>query len=66
MVETIFAIKWTSELDHCRTVYNLLSVADPDPGSSAFYPWIRDKYKSESGITTPNHISESLSNSFLG
>jgi hypothetical protein len=39
------------------------SVAYPDPGSSAFFaPWIRDpgSKKSGSGISIPDHISESL------
>ncbi len=40
------------------------SVADQDPGSGAFWLWIRDGKKSGSRMTMPDHISEGLSNIF--
>ncbi len=50
--------------------FAITSVADPDPGSGAFFdPWIRDpgwvkKSRSGSWMSIPDHISESLETIF--
>jgi hypothetical protein len=48
------------------------SVAEPDPGSGAFLPWIRDpvsgkgkKSRSGCGMNFPEHISEGLETIFF-
>jgi hypothetical protein len=50
-------------------MWDLTSVADPDPGSDAFLTpgsGMGKKSRSGSGINIPDHIPESLGTVFLG
>jgi hypothetical protein len=49
------------------TLLKIISVADPDPGSTALLtPESGTGEKSVAGINVPDHISDSLKNNFLG